>query len=145
MISCLKHKAKFSLSSIYDRYPIYTSSMVISISGSTRILSAASSEFSTNSLTEVYNDLAGVSNPAIVLFSAKNSAGDFCCDFLVCFLLIFVSLVYHDGRCVTMDAYPPLLLTYTSFLMMMMMPIGSDRIGSDEKRLRFRFLWDSLK
>ena len=51
-------------------------------SGSTPTRSAASKEFSTSSRTDVYSDLAGVSNPAIVLFSAKNSAGLFCWDTL---------------------------------------------------------------
>lgn len=40
--------------------------------------SAESSEFSTSSRVVVYSDFPGLSNPAMFLFSAKNSAGDFC-------------------------------------------------------------------
>eukprot|EP00882_Tetradesmus_deserticola_P033350 GHRQ01038092.1.p1 GENE.GHRQ01038092.1~~GHRQ01038092.1.p1 ORF type:complete len:183 (-),score=24.93 GHRQ01038092.1:259-807(-) len=54
--------------------------MVISTRGSTLMLSALSRAFSTSSLTVVYRHLPGLSNPAMFLFSAKNSAGLFCCS-----------------------------------------------------------------
>uniref|UniRef100_A0A0A9ESF6 Uncharacterized protein n=1 Tax=Arundo donax TaxID=35708 RepID=A0A0A9ESF6_ARUDO len=48
------------------------------MSGSSAMDSAESSAFSTSSRIVVYRDLPGLSNPAMFLFSAKNSAGDFC-------------------------------------------------------------------
>ena len=50
--------------------------LAISMSGSSRIDSHASSEFSTSSRMVVYRLLPGLSKPAMFLFSEKNSAGD---------------------------------------------------------------------
>ena len=49
--------------------------MVTSTHGGTCTDSAASSEFSTNSRTVVYSALPSLSKPAMLRFSAKNSAG----------------------------------------------------------------------
>lgn len=46
--------------------------------GNREMLSAESREFSTSSRIVVYRHFPGLSNPAIFLFSAKNSAGLFC-------------------------------------------------------------------
>ena len=54
------------------------SSIVTSTSGRTPTRSAASRLFSTSSRTVVYRLFPGVSKPAMILFSAKNSAGLFC-------------------------------------------------------------------
>ena len=66
-----------------------TSSTAISISGSVPIASAASSAFSMNSRSVVYNDLPAFSNPAMPLLSWKNSAGDFWVRFLSPLALAF--------------------------------------------------------